>query len=437
MPEMAVQLQVAQAQLAEDDVLFSGMLSVLQALHRLDSDDPYGDGGFLMEVAQNNIALGNVMAATMTLTSLAELRLRQGRLNEAEDVYQQAVDLACSAAGDLLPVAGQALVGLGMVALMRNDLQRAGEYALAGTETASQAGETFAMDGVLLLARVRRAEGDYDASLVLLERARQFAVAFDATDIDDRMVALEFAHHWVAVGDLASARQWAESEGLLPIECVTDGDVVAVGPEARIRKYEVAAVARLLMAEGHTAEALAALEWVGPRLETRGRVLYLAEVLALQALAQARLGDLSTASLSLRRSLVLSEPSGYLRGYVDVGPELVPLLRQLLVADRASVGASPAFVARVLQALGEDATPEGPPQIRPQVTLSPFICEPLTEREDAVLHLLPTHLSSSEIAERLVVAPSTVRTHIKNIYSKLQVHSRDEAVRRARDLGLL
>jgi len=437
MPEAATQLRLAQAQLADDDVLFRGTLSVLQALHRLDADELLSDGSFLVEVAQKNIALGNVMAATMTLSSLAELRLRQGRLNEAEDVYQQAVALACNAAGDLLPVAGQALLGLGVVALMRNDIQRAGEYALEGLEAARQAGETFAIDGVLLLARVRRAEGDYDASMVLLERAKRFAVAFDATDFDDRMVQLEYAQHRVKVGDLASARQWAESEGLLPVGRVNDAGGGDEGTAARIRKYEMVAVARLLLAEGRNDEALAALAWSAERLEARGRVLFLAEVLALQALAQARLGDRAAALLSLHRSLALSEQSEYLRGFVDAGPELVPLLRQLLIVGKKPAGAWPAFIARVLQALGDDVAPERLPQLKPQVTLSRFVCEPLTEREEAVLGLLPTQLSSSEIAERLVVAPSTVRTHIKNIYSKLQVHSRDEAVQRARNLGLL
>ena len=432
MPELALQLQVAQTQLSEDDVLFGGMLSVLQALHRLDSDDPYGDGGFFMEVAQKNIALGNVMAATMTLSSLAELRLRQGRLNEAEDVYQQAVALARDAAGELLPVAGQALVGLGTVALMRCDIQRAAEHALKGMEIGSRVGEIFAVDGVLLLARVRRAEGDYDASMELLERARRFAVAFDATDIDDRMVALEFADHWVSAGHLPPVRQWAESEGLLPVEHAIDVGGTDTGPVSRIRKYELVTVARLLLAERHNTEAQLALEWSAERLEARGRVFFLAEVLALHALAQARLGDRAAALRSLQRALELSEPSGYLRGFASAGPELVPLLRQL-----SSAGEAPAFIARALQAAVGDATPERVPQPQHQAAHLSFMAESLAEREDAVLRLLPTHLSSSEIAERLVVAPSTVRTHIKNIYSKLQVHSRDEAVRRARDLELL
>ena len=63
--------------------------------------------------------------------------------------------------------------------------------------------------------------------------------------------------------------------------------------------------------------------------------------------------------------------------------------------------------------------------------------DPLTERELEILRLLPTSLSTVEMAEQLIVAPSTVRTHIKSIYSKLQVNRRVDAVKRAGELKLL
>ena len=65
------------------------------------------------------------------------------------------------------------------------------------------------------------------------------------------------------------------------------------------------------------------------------------------------------------------------------------------------------------------------------------ILEPLSERELEVLRLLGTSLSSAEISTELNITTSTARTHIKNIYRKLDVHRRMEAVQRARDLGLI
>jgi LuxR family maltose regulon positive regulatory protein len=65
------------------------------------------------------------------------------------------------------------------------------------------------------------------------------------------------------------------------------------------------------------------------------------------------------------------------------------------------------------------------------------LIEPLSEREIEVLRLLPTHLSSTEIAQELYISKNTVRSHIRHIYEKLDVHSRDDAVRRSQELGLL
>jgi LuxR family maltose regulon positive regulatory protein len=67
---------------------------------------------------------------------------------------------------------------------------------------------------------------------------------------------------------------------------------------------------------------------------------------------------------------------------------------------------------------------------------SPLL-EPLTTREQDVLELLARGLSNAEIAERLIVTVGTVKTHIKSIYGKLGVHSRTQALARAREVGLL
>ncbi len=96
---------------------------------------------------------------------------------------------------------------------------------------------------------------------------------------------------------------------------------------------------------------------------------------------------------------------------------------------RARLGGTIAqdFVDQVLSAAGvEPATP------RMQA-----LVEPLSERELQVLRLLAAGLSSTEVAQELYIAVGTARTHIKNIYSKLGVHRRIEAITRAQELGLI
>ena len=91
-------------------------------------------------------------------------------------------------------------------------------------------------------------------------------------------------------------------------------------------------------------------------------------------------------------------------------------------------GIVPTYVAMLLRAFGDGQEP---------IKLGGSPGESLTERERNVLRLLVAGRSGPEIAEALVVAPSTVKTHLKSIYGKLDVHGRDQAMARARELKLL
>jgi LuxR family maltose regulon positive regulatory protein len=146
------------------------------------------------------------------------------------------------------------------------------------------------------------------------------------------------------------------------------------------------------------------------------------EIMVLQALAHEAQGDISRALVPLERALTLAEPEGYVRIFVDEGPPMAALLR-----DAAKHGIAPNYVSQLLTAFGKA---EG----RKPVTQ--LLIEPLSERELEVLRLLGTELNGPEIAHELMVSPNTMRTHTKNIYSKLGVHNRRAAVRRAEELDL-
>ncbi|HYH90334.1 MAG TPA: LuxR C-terminal-related transcriptional regulator [Solirubrobacteraceae bacterium] len=145
----------------------------------------------------------------------------------------------------------------------------------------------------------------------------------------------------------------------------------------------------------------------------------------VDALALDVLAEHDGAAESLERALELAEPNGLRSALLDFGRALQPLLTRQLrrgTAHRALVG-------ELLAAL--DGTSG---RTRPQ---SPFVIEPLSPRERAVLRYLPTMMSNQEIASELFVSVNTVKTHLKAIYRKLDVADRREAVRRARSLELL
>jgi LuxR family maltose regulon positive regulatory protein len=155
----------------------------------------------------------------------------------------------------------------------------------------------------------------------------------------------------------------------------------------------------------------------------------LIEILSLQALAWQAQGEVSQALVALEEALALGEAEGYVRVFVDGGAPLAALLRQA-----AARGITPQYVGELLEALGEGVAEAAP---APSPPGAPSLVEPLTSRELEVLHLLGAGYTNRQIADALVISLNGVKKHNSNIYGKLGVHSRTQAVVRAQELGLL
>jgi LuxR family maltose regulon positive regulatory protein len=156
------------------------------------------------------------------------------------------------------------------------------------------------------------------------------------------------------------------------------------------------------------------------------------EILVLQALAHQMQGDVPAGLVPMERALRLAEPEGYVRIFVDEGPAMTTLL-----IEAAARGSMTDYTGKLLAACGvgqprstgASALPTSPAPLAP--------VEPLSERELDVLRLFKTDLSGPEIAQELMIALSTVRTHTKSVYSKLGVTTRRAAVQRAAELDLI
>jgi LuxR family maltose regulon positive regulatory protein len=190
--------------------------------------------------------------------------------------------------------------------------------------------------------------------------------------------------------------------------------------------------ARLLHAQGRHREALTLLQELGETAETAGRTGDLIEILALQALALWAGQEKERAVRILAGALALAEPEGYVRTFVDEGPEMAELLSEALEArqrGRLDPPVPPYYLRKLLAATERDATGRA----RPATDLP----EPLSERELEVLALIAAGKSNRRIATELFVSVGTVKTHLNNAYRKLGVHSRTQAVARARELNLI
>jgi LuxR family maltose regulon positive regulatory protein len=198
---------------------------------------------------------------------------------------------------------------------------------------------------------------------------------------------------------------------------------------------EISAIAsaRLLHARGRHDEALRLLRGLREAAVAAGRIGTVIEILSLQALALWDSNEKEQSVGTLTQALAMAEPEGFVRTFVDEGPAMSELLSEVLQARQrghldATGRVSTQYLAKLLAVLAQGASANG---------ANARLAEPVSERELEVLALIAAGETNGEIAGKLFVSISTVKTHINNLYRKLGARSRTQAVARARELGLL
>ncbi|MFC1961263.1 LuxR C-terminal-related transcriptional regulator [Chloroflexota bacterium] len=227
------------------------------------------------------------------------------------------------------------------------------------------------------------------------------------------------ARLWLAQGKLELAAQWAAERTLPP-----DNELVF------LHEVEDVALARILVAQGKLEEATGLLKRLYEVAALGGRTARMIEVLNLQALSSQASNDIPQALVNLEKALLLAEPGGFIRAFVDEGPPLAQLLYEALTN-----GIKVDYVGRLLAAFPvSEQTLTSPSKTQvPEFNM----VEPLSERELEVLHLVAEGLTNPEIAAKLFISLNTVKVHTRNINSKLDTHNRTQAVAKARTLGIL
>jgi LuxR family maltose regulon positive regulatory protein len=397
--------------------------------------DLAGASQAFVEARAASMASGNTYVAVTATCRLAYTEILGGQLRKAVRSCREALQMATGAEGRYLPVAGYALVYMGNVYREWDNPEVAARHLVDGIELCKQVG--YIMDqvvGYTTLARVLQAKHDWDGARKALQRAERLSL---------KMKGYVYARRWVEDCQvrLWSAHAGGEAKQIRVSELarwIQETDL-RVGDELGFaRELEHIILARALVALGreragepHLDMALDLLTRLRKIAETAGWMGKSIEILVLQALAHQGHGDTDKALNALERALSFAEPEGYVRTFVDEGPPMKRLLRALSGLQTA---VSQLYLDRLLAAFAE-ATKADDSSIAPGPPSA--LVEPLSKRELEVLRLVGEGLSNREIAQRLFVAPNTVKVHTRNIYGKLGVHNRTEATARARELGLL
>jgi len=379
---------------------------------------PSGDLVATAKVSAEAIAIsqaaGDSHLAAVVLCDLAALHFLQGQLHKAAATCRDAQQIADEYArqgGRPLPTMGYAYIRLSAVLREWNDLETATRYAREGLELCKQWGQADVLVyGYTEVAKVLQAIGDASGALDAIQKGKRIASNVSPWPVIH--VAAQQARLWLVQGNLRAAFRWAQESGL------STDDKLSF---QHLFRYTI--LARVLIAQGEFDKAVGLLARLLEAAEAVGAMYYTVEILVLQAIALQAQGEISQALDALEHVLSLTESEGYVRIFIDEGAPMGKLLRQAAVQ-----GIKLDYVSVLLTALESETKTKD---------VHPSLVEPLSERELDVLRLLATGFSTFEIAQELFIAVSTLRSHAKSIYSKLNVHSRHEAVARAKVLRLL
>jgi LuxR family maltose regulon positive regulatory protein len=409
-------------ELPEDEIFLREFTTYCAAAARIG----LGEIDYALEQVERTTARspdsGNQAAAIVLLSEIAEQRMKELRFEAAERLYRRALELGRIPDGNHLPIAGQALIGLGDIALERYDLEEAAQLIDQGIELTRHWSLIGTLNGYFNKAMLSEALGDQKNIRDSLDILRELSRQFDITEFDDLVVEILENSIRIRSGELEPVREWCARRNFQFSEEERSSDEKKQ-LITRLYRYQLPILARLEISCGHADQALPLLDDLIQRSRNPQRPFLCMEAEMLRAVALQALGKQASALDALRRALEIAQPVRVMRLFIVEGGVVLELLQEGFETwDSQDLCA---FAGQILQKAGVK-----PAEFLPGLRHMP---EALLE----VLQYLPTGMTAKELAGELVISTNTIRSHIKSIYAKLGVHNRQQAVMRAKELDLL
>lgn len=364
---------------------------------------------------------GNIYYHIFAGSCLGSVMMKRGKLKEAKDFSRQLLNLAIENGIEQTGIAGSLYGNLGTILCEWNDFDEGLRLINKGIELSEQG-----RDPVILaicqisLLRALMYRMDFAGAVKLMESINERAADFKLPPWVKSAISALNVFFLLGSGNLNAALQWAQERGLRSDDKLDD-----------LREVEYIALAHILIAQNKLDEADQLFQRLIKNATVDGRVYMLIEMRLWRVLIFTLKGETAAALAELKLALALSEPGGFIMMLVSKGKPVAELLEEILAVKKRDHDAARAgFSLSYAKKIGSAFKTVMPPKIE-------GLMDPISERELEVLHLIAAGLSNKEIAEKLFVSLNTVKTHTKNINSKLDVNSRTRAVVRAKELGLL
>lgn len=341
----------------------------------------------------------------------------QGRLSEALDFCKESLELAKSSKKHQpLPTLSYIHTTIALILWQRNDLNAALHHAREAVAVALQWGQADALHfAYTILGDTLFAVGAVDEAFTVLQQAWQ--VAHRTSKWFEEITLSQEVEWYVMQNKVESALQRMSIAQINIEDCINK----------RLSRLLDLSIAQVFLAQEKYDRALAILSVILERMAISEDTYHSVRVLAWQALAYHGLGDKKRALATLENAFTQAEAEGHVRSFFMANGSFTSLLHEARQA-----GIHPDYVDKLLTNLYRVDKVWAR-----EADAGSGLIEPLSEREMDVLKLLGQNYPDKQIAESLFIAPETVHKHLKNIYEKLGVHRRSDAVTRARELGLL
>jgi LuxR family maltose regulon positive regulatory protein len=424
--EAAEDIQAIKNNPPREDEFLIGLLDIAQSMvYEGDLETALSQLENTYKKARTN---GNLTIAITSLTFMGDLYKYQGKLNKAWRLYQDALDLAFIGEDEFLPASSSAFIGLGEILYKWNRLSEAESMLNKSLDLSGQWEIMHFFSGLTSLARVQIAQNKFEEAMASMQKAEALAEQFDTSELDDFVVACRVTQLKLLMGNV-DQNQELEKKIEYPIPQANWKNNSYLLFFALVQEIQELTHAWILLQRDNYSQAIPVLEDLYNRAEQIQLDDYAIQYAVLLSIAYHKNKNQMKARQYIAIALGKAKPENQIRVFLEQGAEIIDLLY-----DAIQQNIEAEFAGKIIALFPQMEIESEKNKL---IEVNGEIIEALTAREVEIIRLIAQGLSNQEIAYSLHLSLSTIKVHIYNIYRKLNVHNRTQAVAKAKPLNII